>query len=112
MSDYDRKPPPPDWRRATLGDAATAGDPITVWCNNRACGSWQEHGRQYRAVLSPTDLAAYAERYGAANAFADFRPHLRCRYCGSGDVSTIVESHHETPLERWISGGADQGDAG
>jgi hypothetical protein len=101
MSGYDRKPPPPDWRRVTLGDAAAAGAPITVWRNNRACGYWQEHGRQYRAVLSPADLATYAERYGAATTFADFRAHLRCRYCGSGDVGTIVESHHETPRERW-----------
>jgi hypothetical protein len=58
MSDYDRKPPRPDWRRAALGNAAAAGNPITVWCNNRACGYWLEHGHQYRTVLSPADLAA------------------------------------------------------
>jgi hypothetical protein len=100
MSGYDRKPPPRDWRKATLGDAAAAGDPITVWCNKRACGYWREHGRQYRAVLFAADLAAYAERYGAATTFADFRTHLRCRYCGSGDVSTIVERAYVTPAER------------
>src|SRR4029077_17684308 len=49
------------WRRATLGDAARDGDPITVWCNNRACSYWLEHGRQYRATLTPGDLAAYAD---------------------------------------------------
>jgi len=31
----------------------------------------------------------------------DFRAQLRCRYCGCGDVGTIVDSHHATPQERW-----------
>jgi hypothetical protein len=44
-----------------LGDAAVAGDAITIWCNNRACGNWREHGRHYRTVLLPADLATYAE---------------------------------------------------
>ena len=33
--------------------------------------------------------------------FVDFRARLRCRYCGGGDVSTIVATHHATPPERW-----------
>lgn len=57
---------------ATLGSVAAAdGDPITVWCNNPACGYAVEHGTPYRAVLTPAD------------------------------VSTIVDSDHETPQERW-----------
>jgi len=89
------------WTRATLGSAARDGNAITVWRNNRACGYELEHGRPYRAVLSPADLAAYAEKYGAGVTFIDFRKRLRCRHCGSGDVSTIVDSHRETPKERW-----------
>jgi hypothetical protein len=89
------------WTRATLGNAAADGDPVTVWCNNRACGYWLQHGRQYRAVLTAADLALYAETYGKAVAFIEFRARLRCRHCGSGDVSTIVDTHHETPKERW-----------
>jgi hypothetical protein len=89
------------WTKATLGDAVAAGDPITVWCNNRACGYWLEHGRQYRAVLTPADLEAYAEKWGAETPFIEFRARLRCRHCGSGDVSTIANSHHDTPGERW-----------
>jgi hypothetical protein len=54
----------------TLGEAVERGDPIAVWCNNRACGYWLEHGRQYRAVLSAADLSAYAERYGHATSSA------------------------------------------
>jgi hypothetical protein len=60
--------------------------------------------------LSPADLAAYAERYGAATTFSDFRAHLRCRYCGSGDVSTIIDSDHETPQERWEQETDDEAD--
>src|SRR5580700_5875555 len=89
------------WVPATLGYAARTGDPITVWCNNHACGYRLEHGNPYRAVLTAADLAAYAETYGAATTFGDFRARLRCRHCGSGDVSTIVDHHHETPAERW-----------
>jgi hypothetical protein len=84
----------------TLGEAAERGDPIVAWCNNRACGYWLEHGRQYRAVLSAADLAAYAERYGEAVTFEDFRARLRCRHCGSGDVSTIVDAPYVPASER------------
>lgn len=90
------------WTRATLGDAARAGDPIVIWCNNYACAYRLQHGAQYRAQLTPADLAAFAERYGANTTFVDFRARLRCRHCASGDVSTIVDSHHETPKERWL----------
>jgi hypothetical protein len=89
------------WTRATLGSAVADGDPVTAWCNNRTCGYLLEHGRQYRAVLTAADLASYAEKYGGAVTFIEFRARLRCRQCGSGDVSTIVGSHHETPKERW-----------
>jgi hypothetical protein len=88
------------WRRMTLGEAAERGDPIVVWCNNRACGYWLEHGQQYRAVLSAADLAAYAERWGEAATFEDLRARLRCRHCGSGDVSTIVDTPYVPPAER------------
>jgi hypothetical protein len=47
----------------------------------------------------PADLATYAERYGAATAFVDFRARRTCRYCGSGDVSTILDSHYEAGEE-------------
>jgi hypothetical protein len=86
--------------RATLGNVAAGGDGITVWCKNPVCGYWREHGRQYRAVLTAADLATYAERYGAATTFVDFRARLRRRYRGSGDVNTIVGAHHVTPQER------------
>jgi hypothetical protein len=59
------------------------------------------HGRPYRAVLTAVDLALYAEKYGADVTFIDFRARLRCKHCGSGDVSTIVENRYETPGERW-----------
>ena len=74
-----------------LGDAAAAGDAITIWCNNRACGCWREHGRQYRRPLArrsrdmPSDMAS--------TAYVDLRAQLTCRYRGSGDLSTIVDSH-------------------
>jgi hypothetical protein len=42
----------------TLGEAVERGDPIAVWCNNKVYGYWREHERQYRAVLTATDLAA------------------------------------------------------
>jgi hypothetical protein len=90
-----------DWKPATLGSAAVDGDPITVWCNNRTCGYWLQQGGQYRAVLTAADLARYAEKYDEACTFIEFRARLRCRHCGSGDVSTIVDSHHETPKARW-----------
>jgi hypothetical protein len=89
------------YKPATLGSHAAVGDPITVWCSNRACSYLLEHGAQYRAVLSPADLMALAERYGADVTFIDFRARLRCRHCGSGEISTIVDSHHLTPAERW-----------
>jgi hypothetical protein len=92
---------PRNWTRATLGDAVRVGDPIMVWCNNRACDYWQEHGNPYRAVVTAIDLAAYAERYGVGTTFVEFRARLRCRHCGSGDVSTMVDSRAETPAERW-----------
>lgn len=57
----------------TRGDAAAAGDAITVWRKQRACGNWLHHGRQYRTVLSAADLVIYAKRYGAAPTFVDFR---------------------------------------
>jgi hypothetical protein len=93
-----------DWVRATLGSAVRDRDPITVWCNYRACGYWLETGHQYRTVLTVADLSAYAERYGPATTFIDFRTRLRCRHCGSGDVSTIVDWHYKTPGERWRDG--------
>src|SRR5215467_2020928 len=89
-----------EWRRATLGDAIAQGDPVSVWCNNRACGYWLEHGQQYRVTLTLPDLDAYAERCGAGTLFVDFRKRLRCRHCGSGDVSTIVDSPYITPAQR------------
>jgi|HubBroStandDraft_6_1064221.scaffolds.fasta_scaffold423618_1 hypothetical protein len=92
---------PQNWTRATLCGAARAGDPIIIWCNNRACGYWQEHDNPYRAVLTAIDLADYAERYGVGTTFVEFRARLRCRHCGSGDVSTLVDSRLETPRERW-----------
>jgi hypothetical protein len=42
-----------------------AGDPITVCCDNAACGYALEHRRQYRSVLTATDWN-FAEKYGAA----------------------------------------------
>ena len=92
---------PQNWTRATLGGAARAGDPIIIWCNNRGCAYQTKHGSAYRAVLTPADLAVFAERYGTAMTFIEFRARLRCRHCGSGDVSTMVDSRHETPGERW-----------
>jgi hypothetical protein len=89
------------YTKATLGSVVAAGDPFTVWCNNYACSYRLQHGSQYRAVLSVADLAAYAEKYGEAVTFIDFRARLRCRHCGSGDVSTIGERPYETPKERW-----------
>jgi hypothetical protein len=91
---------PRNWTRATLGDAVRVGDPIMVWCNSRACGYWQEHGNPYRAVLTAIDLADYAERYGVGTTSIEFRARLRCSHCGSGDVSTMVDSRAETPGER------------
>ena len=64
---------------ATLGSAATAGNLIRVWCNNPVCPYWLEHGNPYRAVLTPVDLAVYAEKHGEAVLF-DFRGRLRCRH--------------------------------
>jgi hypothetical protein len=97
MAKPDKRAP---WRRLTLGEAAESGEPIVVWCNNKACGYWLEHGRQYRATLTAADLAAYAERWGEAVTFEDFRSRLRCRHCGSRDVSTIVEVPYVPPAER------------
>ena len=88
------------WTRATLGTAANAGDPIIVYCNNRACGYLIEHGEPYRAVLTPADLATLAEKYGDDVTFIDFRARLRCQHCGSGDVSTVVDSPYIPPSER------------
>lgn len=89
------------WPRATLGDVVRQGDPITVWCNNRPCPYWLAHDAQYRATLTVADLEAYAERYGERTLFIDLRARLRCRHCGSGDVSTIGERRYITPAERW-----------
>src|SRR5277367_2432099 len=83
-----------DWIKATLGSAVRDGDPITVWCNYQACGYWLETGRQYRTVLSVADLEAHAQKHGPATTFIDFSARLRCRHCGSGDVSTIVDWHY------------------
>jgi hypothetical protein len=88
------------WTRATLGTAASAGDPIIVYCNNRSCGYLIEHGEQYRTVLTPGDLSQLAEKYGDDVTFIDFRARLRCRHCGSGDVSTLVDSPYISPGER------------
>ena len=88
------------WTRAKLGTAASAGDPILVYCNNRSGDHLTERGEQYRAVLTPADLATLAERYGDDLPFIDFRARLRCRHCGSGDVSTGVDSPYISPGER------------
>jgi hypothetical protein len=88
------------WRRMTLGEAAELCDPIVVWCNNKACGYGSSNGRQYRVTLTAAELAAYVERWGAAVTVEDFRARLRCRHCGSGDVSTIVDTPHVPPAER------------
>lgn len=92
---------PQPYPLATLGYAVQAGHPITVWCNYRGCSYRQEHGQQYRNTLTVADLAAVAERYGADLPFIEFRKRLRCRHCGSGDVSTVVEQPYVTPAERW-----------
>jgi hypothetical protein len=92
---------------ATLGEAAERGDPIAIWCNNKACGYWQEHGRQYRAVLSAADLAGYAERYGEAATFEDFRSRLRCRRGGCWEVlggSYLIVERVE--IKKWPDGSA------
>jgi hypothetical protein len=89
-----------DWKPATLASVVAAGDPIIVWCNNRACAYWHEHGQQYRVDLTVTDLAAYAEKLGGSVTFADFRKRLRCRHCGCRDVSTVVDRPYVTPGER------------
>jgi hypothetical protein len=97
------------WKRATLGSAAATGNTITVWCNSPSCGYRLAEGKSYRAVLTPADLAAYAEKYGPGVTFTDFRSRLRCRHCGSGDVSTIVDSRYQAPEERWEQDGGVQG---
>jgi hypothetical protein len=89
-----------DWPKATLGGLARAGHPIAIWCNDRVCPYWIEHGQQYRTVLSVADLVALAERYGDGMTLIDFRVRLRCRHCGSGDVSTIVDWPYKGPMER------------
>jgi hypothetical protein len=71
-----------------------------VYCNNRACDYLIEHGESYRTVLTPADLAALAEKYGDDLSFIDLRARLRCQHCGSGDVSTIVDSPYVPPSER------------
>jgi hypothetical protein len=65
------------WTKATLGRHAARGDPILLWCNDPACSYRLEHGKPYRAVLTAADLAAYAEKYGEAVTFEDFRARLR-----------------------------------
>ena len=59
-----------------------------------------EHGEQYRTVLTPGDLSRLAEKYGDDLPFIDFRARLRCRHCGRGDVSTIVDSPYIPPKDR------------
>ena len=86
--------------RATLGSAVARGDPIIVYCNNRACDYLIEHGEPYRAVLTPGDLARLAEKYGDDVTFIDFRARLRCQHCGSSYVSTIVDSPYIPPKDR------------
>jgi hypothetical protein len=88
------------WTRQTLGGSVAAGHPIVIWCNSATCDYRLEHGRPYRAVLTTADLAAYAEKYGDAVTFVEFRQRLRCRHCGSGDISTIVDAPYVTPAER------------
>jgi hypothetical protein len=68
------------WIKATLGSAVAAGDPIMVWCANVACGYRLESGREYRAILTPADLAAYAEKYGGEH----------CRRSGLGRRATAA----------------------
>jgi hypothetical protein len=89
-----------DWPGATLGDTVRAGHSITVYCNSYSCQYRLEQGDQYRHTLSPADLVAYAERYGAGMTVIDFRKKLRCHHCGSGDVSTIVERPYVPAAER------------
>lgn len=89
------------WERATLGDAVRRGDSISVWCNNRACPYWRAHGDQYRTTLTVADLAAFADKYGEGTLFIDLRARLRCRHCGSGDVSTVGDAQYIAPAERW-----------
>ena len=89
------------WTRATLGDAARDGDPISVYCTYRGCSYWLEHGREYRAILTPSDFVAYAEKYGPEMTFIDFCARLRCRHCGSSEITTIVDRAYLLPPERW-----------
>jgi hypothetical protein len=87
------------WTKATLGSHAANGDPILLWCNSATCGYRLEHGKPYQAVLTAADLVQYAEKYGDAVTFEDFRKRLRCRHCG-GDISTIVDAPYVTPGAR------------
>jgi hypothetical protein len=97
---YDQVRAMKAWTRQTLGGAVAAGHAIFVWCNSYTCTCRLEHKELYRSVLTVADLAAYAEKYGADVAFESFRKRLRCRHCGSGDVSTIVDAPYVTPAER------------
>jgi hypothetical protein len=89
------------WTRQTLGGSVAAGHPVILTCSNARCSYQAEHGEPYRSVLTVADQAAYAERYGPSVTFEDFRKRLRCRHCGSGDISTIVDAPYVTPAERW-----------
>src|SRR5271155_1125517 len=87
-------------RQSSAGDPAAAGHPIIVWCNSATCTYRKEHGKPCRAVLTVADLEHHAERYGPDVTFVEFRKRLRCRHCGSGDISTIVDAPYVTPGER------------
>lgn len=97
---------PSTWTKATLGSLAQRGEPVTIWCENYGCRYRLTQGSQYRAVLSPADLVALAERYGAETTFIDYRARLQCRHCGSREISTKVDHHYVTPAERREKGGS------
>ena len=62
---------------ATLGSTAAAQVRLIVWCNAR------------RHKIEP-DVAAMAEKYGAATPVRDWVGRLVCSKCGARDISFVL----------------------
>ena len=68
----------------TLGQAASAGVRLIVWC--KSC--WHQ--------VEP-DPEEMAERYGAETAVPEWRERLVCSQCGSRDIDFVVTGTRRRP---------------
>jgi hypothetical protein len=78
-----RRPPPEEYKPASLGGTARNHSQLIVWCK----------GCRHHVIFMPEDIARFATSYGDDTILLEWARRLRCSKCGSADVDSVVSGN-------------------